>query len=209
MRRLIVLAAAVAACNPLAKKEADPVEAGAPPASAAPAASPLSPRKALDATSCNPGTSLDPVDKGKSIESDHFRYTLLDVRSDSVAVPGGATRKVFLVKLEVENITSKPDLNTSVSEVDLSRDKAGADRVKDRGLVYKTEFFYPRAKMCVDLGSDVGKGKIPPGAKVVGYYAFDAGDAPYDSLWFSARNVAPESVKTGGFLKVAGSLRVK
>jgi hypothetical protein len=55
----------------------------------------------------------------------------------------------------------------------------------------------------------VGKGKIPPGAKVVGYYAFDAGDAKYDSLWFSARNISPEAVTKGGFLKVAGSLRVK
>jgi hypothetical protein len=203
-----LLLAAVAACNPLAKKN-DAAEAGAPAASA-PATSSSTPgaqAKSLDATACNPGTSLDPPDKGKTIQSDHFKYTLLDARTDTANVLGKET-KVVLVKLQVENVTNKPDLNTSIAEVDVTRDKAGADRVKERDFMLRASMMYPRPKMCVDLGGDVGKGKIPPGTKVIGYYAYELPDT-YKSLWFSARNISPEAVGKGDLLKVVGSFRLK
>lgn len=164
----------------------------------------------LDATACNPGTSIDPMDKGKTIQSDHFKYTLLDVRIDTVDNAFAPAKKVFLVKLQVENATSKSNLSLSVTDVDLTRDKPSADRIRDKDLHYKTDFFYPRPKMCVDLGADVKPGTIPPGTKVVGYYAFQAPDTPaYKTLWFDARNVSPESVQKGTLLKVAGALRIK
>ena len=119
-------------------------------------------------------------------------------------------KKVYLVKLQVENITQKPQLNTSITDIDFTRDKAGADRVKEKALLYKTDFFYPRPKICVDLGGDIKPGMIPPGAKVVGYYVYgDPGTPEPQSLWVSARNVSPESGNKGSFLKVTGSLRVK
>ena len=211
---LAVVAAALAggACNPLAKMR-ESGDAGTPTSAsgAASTSAETPPRgKTLDATECNPGTSLDPVDKGKSVTTDHFKYTLLDVREDTVDPPGGLLppKKVFLVKLQVENVTQKADLNTSISEVGLSRDKADADRVKEKDLVYRTDFFYPRTKTCVDLGADVGKGKIPPGTKVVGYYVYD-GATPYKSLWFSMRNISPESVGKGRLLEIVGSFRIK
>lgn len=163
----------------------------------------------LDATGCNPGTSLEPVDKGKTVQSDHFRYTLLDVRTDIVDNAFAKVKKVFLVKLQIENITQKPQLNTSMTDVDLTRDKAGADRVKEKPLHYKIDFFYPRPKMCVDLAGDVKPGMLPPGGKAIGYYAYGDTGEPMQSLWFSVRNVSPEAADRGNFLKVAGSLRIK
>jgi hypothetical protein len=198
----------LAACNPLAKKN-DAAEAGAPATSAGTSASASAPAagKPLDATACNPGTSLEPPDKGRTITSDHFKYTLLDARTDTANALGKEV-KVLLVKLQVENVTQKPDLNLSIAEVDVTKNRAAVDRTKDRDVQVKTTFFYPREKMCVNLAADVDKGKIPPGAKVIGYYAYELPDA-YTSLWFSARNISPESVNRGNMLKVVGSLRLK
>ena len=119
-------------------------------------------------------------------------------------------KKVFLVKLQVENVTSKPNLHTSVTDVDLTREKAGADRIREKNLHFKTDFFYPRTRMCVDLGADVKPGSLAPGAKAVGYYAFQAPETPaFTSLWFDARNVSAESASKGNLLRVAGTLRIK
>jgi hypothetical protein len=167
------------------------------------------PKRSLDATACNPGTSLNPPDKGKSFQSDQFKYTLLDVRTDAVTNPAAPYKTVVLVKLQVENITSKPDLNLSVAEVDCSRDKAGPDRVKERELLLKNDLFYDRPKMCVDLGGAVTQGTFPAGAKVVGYYAYAAPDPLPKSLYFDARNMAAEAVSRGNLLKVAGSFSLK
>lgn len=166
--------------------------------------------KALDATLCNPGTSLEPVDRGKTIQSDHFKYTLLDVRTDVVDNAFAPVKKVFLVKLQVENVTSKMNLAPSVADVDLTREKAGAERIRESNLHYKTDFFYPRSRMCVDLGADVKPGSLPPGTKAIGYYAYQAPEKrAFTSLWFDARNVSSEAVHKGNLLRVAGTLRIK
>jgi putative endonuclease len=166
--------------------------------------------KGLDATDCNPGTSLEPIDRGKTIQSDHFKYTLLDVRTDAIDNAFAPVKKVILVKLQVENVTNDSQLNLSIADIDLTRDKAGADRVKEKDLHYKPDFFYSRPKMCIDLAADVKKGMFPAGAKAIGYYAFSAPDTPaMQSLWFDARYLSPDSVKKGSFLKVAGTLRIK
>lgn len=205
---LLIALVGLLACNPLAKKT-DLTEAGASatPASAAPAANANA--KTLDATTCNPGTSLDPPDKGKTVTTDHFRYTLLDARTDTAKTLSGTDQKVVLVKLQVENVTQKPDLNLSIAEVDLTKNRAAVDdRSKNRDVVAKTTFFYPREKMCVNLGADVDKGKIPPGTKVIGYYAYELPE-PYTSLWFAMRNISPEGVTRGNLLNVTGSFRLK
>lgn len=184
--------------------------AAADAASAAASADDGGKPKALDATACDPGKSLDPVDKGKTIETDHFRFTLLDVRADTIDNAFAPVKQVYLVKLAVENLTNKPNLNLSITDVDLTRDKPGADRLKDKNLHYKIDFFYPRPKMCVDLAADVKPGMIPPGTRVVGYFAFQAPETPaYKSLWFDARHVSTEAVHKGTLLKVAGVLRVR
>lgn len=215
--RPLVLALAVSplGCGLLDKKNAPATDAGAVgvasvtplPSAAAPAATAKG--KPLDATDCNPGTSLNPVDKGKTIQSDHFKYTLLDVRTDAVDNAFAKAKTAVLVKLQIENITNKPQLNTSVAEVDLARDKAGSDRIKDKNLHYQVDFFYPRPKMCVDLGADVKPGSLLPGAKVIGYYVFGDPGTPRQSLWFDVRNVSPEAVTKGSLLKVAGSFRIQ
>lgn len=208
---LLALLVSVSACDKLGKKTDEGADAAAAAPSSAPAASAEPKGKSLDATDCNPGKSLDPLDKGKTIESDYFRYTLLDVREDDFDFLG-KPQKVLLVKLAVENIGDKQDANLSVAEVALSRNKATPDPVKEKDLVYKTDFYYPRPKMCVDLAGDVKPGKIPPGTKVVGYYAYDAEGKPYESLWFSARNISADSVNKKGkeaLFAVAGSFRIK
>jgi hypothetical protein len=170
---------------------------------------PAAEKKTLDATACNPGTSLNPPDKGKSFRSDQFKYTLLDARTDAVTNPASPYKNVILVKLEVENIAPKADLNLSIAEVDLSRDKAGPDRVRERPLLIKSDLFYDRAKLCVDLGADVVTGSFPSGKKVVGYYAYAAPEPAAKSLWFDARNMAAEAVTRGNLLTVAGSFRIQ
>lgn len=204
-------------CGLIGKKDnaADAGAAAAAPASAASTAAgsttPASAGKGkpLDATDCNPGTSLNPVDKGKTIQSDHFKYTLLDVRTDTVDNAFAKVKSVILVKLQIENITNKPQLNTSVADVDLTRDKPGADRVKEKNLHYQVDFFYSRTKMCVDLGADVKPGTLPPGGKAIGYYVYGDSGAARQSLWFDARNVSPEAVSKGTLLKVVGSFRIQ
>jgi hypothetical protein len=161
----------------------------------------------LDATDFNPGTSLNPTDKGKTIQSDQIRYTLLDVREDSYESQLGSG-KVYLVKLEAENISTDEDLNMSVAEVDLVKDDPKADRVNQRDLHYSFDILYPREKMGVDLGGDISSGKFKPGKKVVGYYAY-TNDKPLTTLFFSVRNYNPEAVSSPTFLQVVDSFRIK
>lgn len=166
--------------------------------------------KTLDARSCNPGVSLDPADKGKSIQSDTFRYTLLDLRSDVGDATSVSGKKVYLLKLQIENASSRPEVTPSITEVSLSRDKADPDRSKERDLFYRNDFLYPRTKICVDLASDVKPGMLTPGEKAIGYYVFQAPESPpAKSLWFSVRNVGPDKAQDASFLKVAASFRLK
>lgn len=164
-------------------------------------------RETLDATDKNPGASLNPADKGRTVQSDLVRYTLLDVREDTVGQEYGGG-KVYLVKLMAENISAVEDLSLSVAEVDLVKDKPTADRVSEDNLHYTPDVFYPREKMGVDLASDVSTGKFTPGTKVVGYYSY-TNDKPLTSLYFSVRNFDPDAVGEDTFLKVIGSFRIK
>jgi hypothetical protein len=210
-RRVLLLSLVAVACNPFAKKsDADaqaPASASAAATAPASAAVPAAPQgKSLDATSCNPGTSLDPPDKGKTVQNDQFKYTLLDARTDTTTIAGKEV-KALLVKLEVENITTKPNINISYAEVDATKDRAAGDRLNDKGITLKATMLYPRTKTCVDLGGDVGPGKIPPGTKVIGYFIYEMPDA-HKGLWLSVRNLSPESVTRGTMLKVMGSFRL-
>lgn len=169
----------------------------------------------LDASDCNPGVSINPVDKGKTIQSTNFKYTLLDVRTDDLALDPALLssmqyKKVLLVKLQVENISQKDDLNLSGAEVDLTRVKAPSDdRIGEDS--YVTDYMYPKSKVCVNLGADVAKGTFAKGSKVVGYYVYALPeDKPYTSgLYFGARYYAAEDVATGKSLKIAGTFKLQ
>lgn len=169
----------------------------------------------LDAMDCNPGTSIDPIDKGKTISSTNHRYTLLDVRVDDVNVDPSIAgmmdyKKVLLVKLQVENISQNPEENLSVADVDLLNTPPIDERAKQpKG--YLPDVMYSKSKYCVSLAGDIDKGLFPTGKKVVGYYVYGLPEnRPYDQgLYFAARYMAPEDVNTGKLLKVAGSFKIK
>lgn len=169
----------------------------------------------LDATNCNPGESINPIDAGKTFSSTNFKYTLLDVRKDKLVVDPAIMSsmkydEVLLVKLQVENISKNNDLNLSVAEVDLTRNAAPTDgRIKDDK--YMTDFMYPRKNMCVDLGGDVDTGTFPAGKKVVGYYVYGLPkDKSYEGgLYFGGRYYAAEDVEAGKSLKVAGTFKLQ
>lgn len=216
MRRSLVIAALLGAVACRGRSEIAS-DAGAVPArvtttfsadAGAIGAEPATAARALDATRCNPGASLEPVDRGKVIVTDRFRLTLLDVRTDGIDNAFAPVKKVFLVKLLVENTTPK-SLALASADVDLTRDEPAADRLRKRGLHYKPDLFYPRAKMCVDLATDVKPGLVPPGGSAVGYFAFQAPDAPaFESLWFDARSAPPRAPSRRRSSEVMGTLRV-
>ncbi|MCC7522347.1 hypothetical protein IT407_00890 [Candidatus Uhrbacteria bacterium] len=131
------------------------------------------PTRSYDATDKNPGTSLNPIDKGREIRSDAFRYKLLDVRQDG---------DIFLVKLEIENLTPLT-LQTSVAEAFLSERNDN-----NANTNFATDFLYPRSNIGVDLGGDISN--FEPGQKVVGYYVkkLKAGRSA-DTMYFVIRNL--------------------
>ena len=158
------------------------------------------------------GTSISPVDKGKSVASDQFKYTLLDVFEDTVdQVYGGY--KVYLVKLDVERVAlgdkQKPDNPTGLSsaEVDLAT-KINYERGVDTGAAFSGDIAYSRAKVGLALSEDVKSLKM--GGKVTGYYIFKA-TTPENpkEIYFLVRNIGADSVGKGMSMKIAGSLRVK
>ncbi len=171
-------------------------------ASAAPTA------KKLDATGCDPGTSLEPIAKGKSVSTDEVKFTLLDARVDTIDNPLEKGKKVLLVKLEVENVSQRDDLNLSMADIEVSRDKAAPAKNESK-LFLENDFFYTRTKICVDLAADVKKGTFPRGAKVIGYFVRTLGDEPYKSLWIGFKNLSPASAATGKAFTVAGTLQIK
>ncbi|MFO0674431.1 MAG: hypothetical protein U0235_33280 [Polyangiaceae bacterium] len=182
---------------------ADAHDVAVMPSEGAPAPRPL------DASRCNPGTSLEPADRGKVIVTDRFRLTLLDVRTDVIDNAFAPVKKVFLVKALVESTTAK-SLALGQDDVDLTRNEPGADRLRKRHLHYKRDLFYPRAKMCVDLAADVKPGLVPPGAGAIGYFAFQAPDAPaFESLWLDARSAPPRAPSRRRTSEVMGTLRVR
>lgn len=160
----------------------------------------------------NPGTSINPIDQGKSISSDQFKYTLLDVREDKVE-PALGSYPIYLVKLEVERIapndSKNPDSVTglSVAEVDLST-KENYDRIKDKGQAFKTDVGYPRTKLGTSLGEDITSLKM--GEKVTGYYVFNATTPTNpEKLYFDVRNYGVDAVNKGTSLKIAGVFKIK
>jgi hypothetical protein len=164
--------------------------------------------KKLDATGCDPGTSLEPSAKGKSVSTDELKFTLLDARVDTIDNPLEKGKKVLLVKLEVENISQRDDVSLSMADVEVSRDKAAPARNESK-LFLANDFFYTRSKICVDLSADVKKGTFPRGAKVIGYFVRTLGDEPYKSLWIGFKYLSPESATTGKAFTVAGTLQIK
>lgn len=166
----------------------------------------------LDATDRNPGTSINPIDKGKSIETDQLRFTLLDVRQDTNGDTYG-NKKVYLVKLQVERFkndskkTADTQTGLSVADVELAT-KPDYNRLKDTGKGFDTEFFYDRAKLGITLSRDVKN--LLLGQKVVGYYTFD-GTTAADSgnMYFIVHYVSADSVTAGKMGGIAGTLKVK
>lgn len=172
--------------------------------------------KSLDASNCNPGTSIDPIDKGKSFSSTDMKYTLLDARVDDLnASPALAPyinyKKVLLVKLQVENISQNDKLNLSSAEVDLANAPPQDDRTKMQQSKYQIDLVYSRDKACVSLAEDVSVGTFPAGKKVVGYYIFALpDDKPYtNGLYFDGRYFSADDVGAGKSFKVAGSFKLK
>lgn len=131
------------------------------------------PSRTYDASDKNPGISLNPIDAGKEIDSDAFRYKLLDVRQDG---------ETYLVKLEVTNKTPI-QLHLSVAEAFLSdKDDNSANNA------FTIDFIYPRSNIGVDLGGDIAE--FAPGQKVVGYYVFKLKeDRTAPSMYFIIRNI--------------------
>jgi hypothetical protein len=158
-------------------------------------------------TALDPGTSIDPVDRGKTIRSDQFEYTLLDVRTDKVdEVYGGYT--VYLVKLEVERIAPAegegPQPGTSIIEVDLAT-VASPDRTTDRASLFGMDVAYPRSNLGVSLAENVSTLEV--GETVIGYYAFSGSTLTDPSeIYFAVRNL---SVGGGALLRVANSFKIK
>lgn len=157
----------------------------------------------------NPGNSINPVDKGKIVETDQFRYTLLDAREDNLeSVYGGG--KVYLIKLEVERIgindSSDPEAFTGLSilEVGLTTDPTGKDSTKS----FTVDFYYSRSAVGVALGEEVSELKM--NEKVVGYYIYSA-EKPEDQseIYFIMKNFSADSVSNGTLGKVMGNFRIK
>lgn len=167
---------------------------------------------ALDATDKNPGVSINPIDQGKSIETDQLRFTLLDVREDTNGETYG-NKKVFLVKLQVERLKDDSSRATdkqtglSVADVELAT-KPDYDRLKDKDQGFDVEFFYDRAKLGVTLSKDIHN--LAVGQKVVGYYTFDGTTADDSgSMYFIVHYVSAESVNAGKMGGIAGTLKIK
>lgn len=172
-----------------------------------PAASGQNPEYLTKAASLNPGTSLSPTDKGKTMSSDTFKYTLLDVRDDQSQVFMGTPLHVVLVKLEVENI-SVVNKNLSIAEVRLKADDPNAGLGKGD---FTSEFLYSRTNVGIDLGADVAV--LKPGEKVVGYYIYKY--EPYTKLYFNIYSLGTDPVTgeagsvVANILKKAGTFTIK
>lgn len=166
----------------------------------------------LDATDKNPGISINPIDKGKSIETDEIKFTLLDVRQDVNGQTYG-NKKVYLVKMQVERFKndSKRDpehqTGVSVADIDLAT-ITDYDRVRDTGKGFDVEFFYDRAKLGVTLSQDVRSLKV--GQKAVGYFTFDATSATDTGpMYVIIRYNSADSVRAGKMSAIAGTLQVR
>lgn len=163
----------------------------------------------------NPGTEITSPDKGKSVSTDTFKYTLLEVRKDSdvpVTALNFAGGDVYLIKLEVERIAfdggaqDRPT-GTSLAEVSLVADEATPDRGDNK--TYKKfdwNVTYDRSKIGVDLAGDVTS--LGLGEKVTGYYVYNAGMA-HEKAYFAMYTTSGMSVEKGEFNKLAGVFQIK
>ncbi len=153
----------------------------------------------------NPGTSLNPADKGKTLSSDTFKYTLLDAREVESTFMNEPIR-VVLVKLEVENISV---VNRGLSIVEISLKADDPESPKGQGG-FTPDFLYPRSNVGFDLAGDIAV--LKPHEKVIGYYLFT--HKPYTKLYFNIYSlgtdpVTGESTVLANFLKKAGTFVIK
>lgn len=131
-----------------------------------------------------PGNSVNPIDKGKTVATDTFKYTLEDVRQD-----GSST----LILLTAENITKKTQ---PVSQTDIRLWKTPTPTLQQ---YYSPDFFYDRRKCGAEL-----KDNLEAGKKLKGYSILNLRGENPKKLFLVFYNLDPSKA-----FSVAGTLKVR
>ena len=131
-----------------------------------------------------PGTSLNPIDKGKTVATDTFKYTLEDVRQDGNSM---------LILLTAENITKKTQ---PVSQTDIRLWKTATPTLQQ---YYSSDFMYDRGKCGTELKDDLASGK-----KLKGYSILNTKGENPKKLFLLFYNLNPNKA-----FSVAGTLKIR
>lgn len=156
------------------------------------------------------GKTIDPIDKNKVIDSDQFRYQLLDVREDVDAL---TNKKVWLLLLTVQRIAPNdstdpngPQTGLSVAEVDLAKVADYTRTSGDMSNAMMVNVSYDRMNISPVLSEDVEE--LAVGEQVTGYYVYTVDDS-MPSAYFIVRNIGVDSIGSGAFMEAAGYFQIR